>query len=181
MFYSIEQDLHRQKYKQPRDTNLTKEEYQALKYLKHNSDIIIKQADKFSAIVALDKQSYIQEGQRQLNDTKFYEHTDSNHAGEVINRVNLHVQNMLLRREISQKTCNYLTTNIDRTQQFYLLPKIDKDPLNPPGRPIVLGSGGPTEKISQLVDHFIGKIVPHSQSYIRDSTHLINILNGFTV
>ena len=26
---------------------------------------------------------------------------------------------------------------------------------NPPGRPIVSGSGGPTEKISQFVDHFI--------------------------
>ena len=37
------------------------------------------------------------------------------------------------------------------------------------------------KKISQPVDHFIGKIVPLSQSYIRDSTHLINILNGFTV
>ena len=53
--------------------------------------------------------------------------------------------------------------------------------MNPPGRPIVSGSGVPTEKISQLVDHFIGQIVPLSQSYIRDSTHLINILNGFTV
>ena len=67
-------------------------------------------------------------------------------------------------------------TNVDRTQQLYLLPKIHKDPLNPPGRPIVSGSGGPTERISQLVDHFIGNIVPLSQSYIRDSTHLINIL-----
>ena len=88
---------------------------------------------------------------------------------------------MLERGEIFQSTCNYLTTDIDRTQQFYILPKIHKDPLNPPEKPIVSGSGGPTENISQLVDHFIGQIVPLSQSYIRDSTHLINILNGFTV
>ena len=53
--------------------------------------------------------------------------------------------------------------------------------MNPLGGPIVSGSGGPTEKISQLVDHFIGQIVTLSQSYIRDSTHLINILNRFTV
>ena len=62
-----------------------------------------------------------------------------------------------------------------------MLPKIHKDTLNPPGRPVVSGSGGPTEKISQLVDHFIGKIVPLSKSYVRDSTHLINILKDFTV
>ena len=88
---------------------------------------------------------------------------------------------MLQRGEMSQNTCNYLTTHNDSTQQFYLLPKIHKDASNPPGRPIVSGSGGPTEKISQLVDYFIGKIMPLSQSYVMDSTHLINMLKDFTV
>ena len=66
MFYSIEQDLHRQKYREPRNKNLTKDEHKAIKSLKNNQDIIIKPADKCSAIVILDKQSYINEGQRQL-------------------------------------------------------------------------------------------------------------------
>ena len=180
MFHSLEQDLHMQKYKEPRKKNLTKEEYKAIKSLKNNKDII-KPADKGSAVVVLDKESYINEGQRQLNDIKFYEKTNSNHTGEVINRINLHVHNMLQRGEISQNSCNYLTTDNNRTQQFYLLPKIHKDASNPPGRPIVSGSGGPTEKISQLVDHFVGKIVPLSKSYVRDSTHLIKTLKDFTV
>ena len=149
--------------------------------MKNNENVIIKPADKGRAIVILDKQLYINEGQRQLHNTQFYEETDLDHTGEVINRINLHVHNMLQMGKISQSTCNYLTSDIDRTQQFYLLPKIHKDPLDPPGSPIVSGSGGPTEKISQLVDHFIGQIVPLSQSYIRDSTHLIYILSGFTV
>ena len=88
---------------------------------------------------------------------------------------------MLQRVQISQSTCSYLTTDIDRTQQFYLLPKIHKDPYNPPGRPIVSGSCGPTEKISQFVHHFMVPLVPLSQSYIRDPTHLINILNKLTM
>ena len=104
MFYSIEQDLHRLKYREPRNKNLTKDEYKAIKSLKNNQDMIIKPADKGSAIVILDKQSYINEGQRQLHDTKFYEETDSNHTGEVINRVNLHVYNMLQRAEIPGST-----------------------------------------------------------------------------
>ena len=181
MFYSIEQDLHRQRYTQPRHRNLSSEEYKAIKLLQHNPNIVIKPADKGSAIVILDRQYYISEGLRQLIDHNFYEQTNTDHTGEVINRVNLHVHNMLQRGQITQRTCNYLTTNVDRTQQFYLLPKIHKDPLNPPGRPIVSGSGGPTERISQLVDHFIGNIVPLSQSYIRDSTHLINILKGISL
>ena len=68
-------------------------------------------------------------------------------TGEVIHRINLHAHNMLQKGQISQSTCNYLTTDIGKTQKFYLLSKIHKDPHNPPGRPIVSGSGGPTEKI----------------------------------
>ena len=67
-----------------------------------------------------------------------------------LHRVNLHIHDMLQKGHVSQNTCNYLTTDIDRTQQFYLLPKIHKDLKNPPGRPIVSGSGGPREKISLL-------------------------------
>ena len=97
VFYSIEQDLHRQNYTQPRHRNLSIEEYKAIKSLKQNPDIVIKPADKGSAIVMLDKQYYITEGLRQLNDHNFYEQTSTDHTGEVINRVNLHVHNMLQR------------------------------------------------------------------------------------
>ena len=78
MFYSIEQDLHRLKYRQPRKKNLNKVEYQSIKSLRNNPDIIIKPADKGSAIVILNKDNYIAEGERQLQDEQFYEetHTD---------------------------------------------------------------------------------------------------------
>ena len=42
-----------------------------------NKDIIIKPADKGSAIVILDKQSYINEGQRLLHNTQFYKETQT--------------------------------------------------------------------------------------------------------
>ena len=154
MFYSIEQDLHRLKYRQSRKKNLNKVEYQSIKSLKNNPDIIIKPADKGSAIVLLNKDNYIAEGERQLQDEQFYEETHTDLTGEVIHRVNLFANNMLQRGQITEKTSSYLTTDIDRTQQLYLLPKIHKDMINPPGRPIVSGSGGPTEKISQFVAPF---------------------------
>ena len=96
-------------------------------------------------------------------------------------KVNLHVHDMLQKGQISSNTCSYLTTDFNRTQQFYLLAKIHMNPKNPSGRPIVSGSEGPRERISQFVDHFIGPLVPLSQSFIRDLTHLINILNEVTL
>ena len=118
--------------------------------MRNHLKIIIKPADKGSTIVIQDKHNYVVEGERQLHNTEYYEETETDLTGEVIHRVNLYVNNMLQRGQISQNTSKYLTTDIDRTQQFYLLPKIHKDIQNPPGRPIVSGSGGPTEKISQF-------------------------------
>ena len=148
MFSYIEQGVHKQKYREPKKKNLTNEEYQTITSLKHTNEIIIKPADKGSAIVIMDKASYINERQKEHNNTRFYEPTVTYLTQEVIHRVNLHAQDMLQKGQISENTCSYLTIDIDRTQQFYMLPKIHKSPKNPPGRHIVSGSGGPTEKIS---------------------------------
>ena len=57
---------------------------------------------------------------------------------------------MLQRGKISQKTCNYLTTDIARTQQLYMLPKNHKNHENPHSRPIVSDSGAPLRKCHNL-------------------------------
>lgn len=52
--------------------NLTTEETRALTELKENKQIIIKPADKGSAVVILDREQYLEEGYRQLNDRTYY-------------------------------------------------------------------------------------------------------------
>ena len=42
------------------------------------------------------------------------------------------------------------------------------DSQTAPGEPIVSGSGRPTEKLSQLMDHFIGTIVHFPNLHLRD-------------
>ena len=117
MFCSIEHDLHRQNIENlERKTH--KEEYKAIRSLRNNKEITIKPADKDSAIVILDKSSYSNEGQKQLNSTQFYEETSTDLTGEVIHRVNLHVNGMLQKGQISKNTSNHLNIDIDRTQQF---------------------------------------------------------------
>jgi hypothetical protein len=43
----------------------------ALQNLRYNEDIIIKPADKGSAVVDIDKSAYIREAERQLSDDRF--------------------------------------------------------------------------------------------------------------
>ena len=63
-----------------------------------------------------------------------------------------------------------------RTQRMYFLKKLHK---NPHGiRPIVSGCSGPTERISSFIDHIIKPLVPTIPSYIKDSPHLISLLEN---
>ena len=72
-------------------------EFQVIRTLKSNNDIIINLSDKGRAIVNMDRAQYITEGQRQLSSAPFYKPTDTNLTGEVIQRVNLHAHDMLQR------------------------------------------------------------------------------------
>ena len=66
-----------------------------------------------------------------------------------------------------------------RTQQMYFLKKIHKSPTAV--RPICSGCSGPTERISKLVDIHLQPIVPKIESYIKDSGHLIQMLENITL
>ena len=59
-------------------TNLSQNELKALQELRSNPNIVIKPADKGGAIVLMNKQDYLNEGLRQLNDPQFYKEIQRN-------------------------------------------------------------------------------------------------------
>ena len=70
---AISHDIKSSKTKKlPRD-NPTKSEYEALLNLQKRNDIIITKAEKGGAVVILDIKDYINEANRQLNNTNNYE------------------------------------------------------------------------------------------------------------
>ena len=88
---------------------------------------------------------------------------------------------MVNSKEISRKTGDYLIIENPKTANFYLLPKIHKNVIPPPGRPIVSANSCPSERISQFVDHFIKPLVQELPSYLRDSSHLINLIRNLRI
>ena len=69
-------------------------ERHALKSLKKRNDIVIKSAEG-SATVVMDRDWYINECLRQLNNTKFYRPLDNDITDDIQKRVQVYIERML--------------------------------------------------------------------------------------
>ena len=139
--------LHkRPEQKLPKLTNISRGERLAIKNLTNNPHIIIKPADKGSAVVVMNREDYISEGYRQLSDTNFYRKVDTDLTAHHMQRVQRYINHMYANGEISVQVSAYLTERECKTAKLYLLPKIHKGKIPPQGRPIVSANGCPPRK-----------------------------------
>ena len=162
--------------------NLTPTQKKALKELQSDPTLIIKSADKGSGIVVEDTEQYIKDGFDHLSDTKIYREIATDPTQPLTEAINDYVNIMYEEGIMDPITKKFLTLETNpppRTQQLYFLKKIRNNPIAV--RPIVSGCGGPTEKISQLVDLHLKPHIPKIRSYLKDSGHLISILEGTPV
>ena len=159
--------------------NLTPTQQEALKELSTDQTLVIKSADKGSGIVVEDTEQYIKDGLDHLADKNVYERIETDPTKTLSEEINTYTEHMFQEGIIDPTTKDYLilpTEPPPRTQQLYFLKKIHKNPIAV--RPIVSGCGGPTEKISQLVDHHLKPHIPKMQSYLKNSGDLISILEN---
>ena len=145
--------------------NLTKRERQALKKLRQRTDILIKPADKGSGTVVMNRQDYLDECYRQLNDQQFYKRVSIDPTEDVNKRVCFYLKRLLANSVVDEETHRYLTPQVPKAGHFYILPNTHK-PGNP-GRPIVSANGHPTEKISEFVSFHLNPLVQTLPSYIK--------------
>ncbi len=157
----------------PKRSNLSREEQRAIRELQLNPHIVIKPADKGSAVVILSIDDYIEEANRQLSNQSFYKLQSENLTAKFNSEIKAELDLMLENNEIGKKCHKYLYVEHPRTPLFYLLPKIHKGITPPPGRPILSANDSPTERISEFVDFFLRPLVELLPSYIRDTTDLI--------
>lgn len=127
-------------------SNLTIEEKEALKSLRDDTSIIIKEADKGSAVVIWDCKDYLIEAENQLLDSAVYEELKGDYISPLIKKVKYCLNKIKLRGDICQEM---------RTGRFYMLPKIHKGLNSVPGRPVISNCVYFTESISSFVDHYL--------------------------
>ena len=170
--------INRRVFDRPQNLNFSPKERTAIQELRDNPHIIIKPADKGGAIVIQNRKDYLMEGYKQLSNTDFYQKLDHNPTELYRVEIQNFIEDMYQNGEIDETVKDYLTDHKCRTSLFYLLPKIHKPTRPPPGRPILSANGSPTEKISAFVDHFLNPYCPQVKSFVKDSTHFLQILES---
>lgn len=170
--------------------NLNKNHRSALKSLRNNPDIIIKEADKGSAIVIMNKNFYRDNITAMLNDNKFYEQIPENIDRQIIKDIRKLVEDY---SDITKKEKDYLIDFECKTSQLYGLPKIHKsqqilsaieeqnseyieikNPSDLKFRPIVAGPACPTHRLSNLIDILLKPFIPTVKSFVRDDLDFLN-------
>ena len=81
-------------HKKRSQSNRTKEERQAIYYLRDDTSIIIKEADKGSAIVVQDKEDYLTETRTQLKYKDAYQELKGNIVGRLEKIIKSVLQNL---------------------------------------------------------------------------------------
>lgn len=171
-------DMDKKYFKKPQasklHSNLKKEEYKALNDLKKNDEIIIKKADKGGGLVIMDKSDYIKEAERQLSDANTYMKLSKDPTSDLQTLVSSVLTDAVNDGIISPETQKYLTTTNPRVPVLYLLPKIHKSLANPPGRPIVSGTGSLLQTLAVYVDQHLQPIVNKLPGCLKDTTHFLD-------
>ena len=97
-------------------------------------------------MLVLDIKDYIDEANRQLNDTNNYKQLDFDQTELHIEKIKSVINKLRNESLLTLKTANSLLEEKIKTPEFHLLPKIHK--ANNPGRPIISSVNSHTSRIS---------------------------------
>ena len=158
--------------------NLNAQQRKAITALAEDKTIIIKQSDKGGNVVVMPVEMYIEEGNRQLNDSTCYEKTSKNSIVATFSKYHEMLKEWTDRGSLEWEEFDFLRVCHPRIPALYLLPKIHKNPTKPPGRPIVSCIGSLLEPTSMYIDFFLRPFVAALPAYIQDTGDFLKRIDG---
>ena len=107
--------------------NLTKGERNALYLLRDDPSIIIKEADKGSAVVVWDREDYLREANSQLSDKDVYQEVKGDAESPLMKVIKSVLRKIRNRVDISDKTLDYFFVNNPKLGGFFCFQRFTKD------------------------------------------------------
>ena len=168
------------------EKNLPKAEFDALKILLKNKDIIIQKVDKGNIVVILNRKDYVCKMKNFLNDNskfhKVYKDHDKilHHLIQMENRVTDVLKNLRYKKEISSEQYKDLSPSGSRPGIMYDLAKVHRIVANglPSFRPILSAIGTPTYKLAKFLIPILEPLTTNEYT-IKDSFTFAEELQSF--
>lgn len=154
--------------------NMTAKEKDFIRELGNNGHVVVKQSDKCKGLVLLDKETYKDKVDLILDDPEKYENLSKNPVARVEAKTK-QVFKSVAKGKLPDKIISDLTPNHSRTPVFYGLPKDHKPDV--PLRPVVSGSGGPTEKTACLLEQILKQLLVFIPTHLRDTKDFLSRAN----
>lgn len=146
-----------------------------------DKSIIIKDADKGGTVVLMDRETYINEINKQLNNMDFYQEITYDPGKQIQALIQMVLVEATNLGYITEDVAKSLFKHQYRTPVFYTLPKIHKPGYPPPGRPIVSGCDSLLDPLSKYLDYYLQPLVSQIPSYLKDTQDLIQKIEGTTL
>jgi len=161
------------------DSNLTKDERQALKRLKTDKDIVILPDDKGRVTVVMDKTDYYDKMNALVNDKQTYEVLKRDATPALQRKVNSKLLDLKKTDAIDIQRYYRLRCRVPQPPKLYGLPKLHKP--NIPMRPIVSFCGSPTYQLSKYLTIVLKPLTYQSRHRLQSTENHIDAIKKVQV
>ena len=154
-------------------SNVTQKQLKFLDGLKKDGNVVVKQSDKCKGLVIMDKTDYLKKSETILKDRSNYEVLDKNPVPKV-EAESKRLFKAVTKDKLPENIVKELTPCHSRTPVFYGLPKDHKESV--PLRPVISACGGPTEKMSCLLERILKQLLKFVPTHLWDTGHFLTRL-----
>ena len=167
-----------------KELNLSHPEFQALKNLKSNRDIVIHKSDKGNSVVIVNRDDYLKRLSDMVADESKFEKVavkqdkDYNFMTNEKKGVDKFLSELVNKKSIDETVRSKLSPDGPRPARLYGSPKIHKPPVNglPKYRPIISQIGSTTYNIAKFLLPFLEPFTTNEYT-VRDTFHFVSMLD----
>ncbi len=163
----------------PPASNLSKEEWKAMKDLKKDESIMVLPADKGKCLVVMDRAEYIEKMEAKLSDESTYKKLEEDPTEKVKAELAKKLQEVKDKGELDIKTYYRLQPTKTRIPRMYGQPKVHKE--NYPLREIVDSTGSVAKEMDRYISRIIKQYVGKTSHYVKNSSHFVTTIKDLRV
>ncbi|CAJ0956826.1 unnamed protein product [Ranitomeya imitator] len=126
----------------------------------------------------MDRADYLEEVFRQLGDATVYRVLPHNPLNQIVQKIAPIVDFHFQAGTIDSKMRDFLIKRDPITPIFYVLPKIHKRLVKPPGRPIVSLTDSVLSPLSMVLEKILTPLVKTTRSFLLDTSDFIQIIKS---